>query len=384
MTELDITTLEFAQNPYPHYEALRASGPVQFLKNLNRFLVIGYKETIEILGNTETFPSAMNASFDPVLLGADGQKHADHRRALEGTKGPFSKSRIQGLEGRIREICLGLLDPLRGRKDVDLLADFGTPLPSLVILDVLGISPENSKDLREWTFTAVSNASIYNLDFSANHWTELKPFLEELIDKCYQQPRPGVMSELVWSENTQSLFAREQLIDLAKILLVGGNETTPNLIGSAALIMLRDPELMRRVREDLGLVTNLINETLRHQSPTQMVHRSCAVDTVVGGVTIPAGSVVAVCIGAANRDPEQFPDPDRFDIHRQQSKMIPFGYGPHVCIGAGLAKLEAIVAVEELFKAFPNWSTNIDLNALTYRNSSHVRGLNSLPISIQG
>lgn len=380
ISDLDLTSPSLQIEPYKIYSELRAIAPIHHLPDQNRYLVVGYGATREILTDPDGFSSALNASFDPVLLGADPPAHPQRRKKLEGHTGPFSKPRIAALDQMIRDFCTALLAPLEIGASFDLIADYGAPLPSLVILKYLGIKATYSPELREWTNTAVSNESIHNFAYSEQHWNTLKPFLEKFVHGMYEHPQEGIISELVQMEGWREMIDEANMVKLAKILLVGGNETTPNLIGSAVLELLNRPEMMAQVRNDLSLVPALIDETLRHQAPTQMVHRMTTSDQEVNGITIPAGSVVAVCIGAANRDPEVFSDPDQFILGRSAPKSIPFGAGAHYCIGAQLSILEGIIAVEELLKKFPQIEAATPLSELQYRPSSHVRGLISLPI----
>lgn len=380
---LDISSLAFSQNPYAYYDRLRPLGNVHHLAASSCWLVIGYDEIVEVLGNYQLFTSSGAAHFDPLLLGCDPPAHTRHRKILEGTQGPFAKSSVQRLEERIRETCVTLLNGCKDRDGFKVIADFAAPLSSLVILDMLGIIPDDVTALREWTQTAVSSKSIHNTEFAEQQWGLLRPHIEQWVNAVDVEKRGGALSHVINHPEAQGYLTTEQIVHLAKILLIGGNETTPNLIGNTLRILLSDRKLHDAVRNDRSLIPKLIHETLRYEAPTQIIHRNTTEDVEIGGVSIPKGSLVALAIGAANRDLKRFNNPGTFDLHREEGKILSFGFGPHYCIGAHLAKLEATVAIEELLDTFPELGIRPGFRPV-YHHSSHVRGLMELPLTVTG
>lgn len=378
---LDISSLAFSQNPYAYYDRLRPHGNVHHLEASSCWLVIGYDEIVEVLGNYELFTSTGAVRFDPLLLGCDPPAHTRHRKILEGTQGPFAKSSVQKLEDRIRQTCGTLLESCKEKEVFDVISNFAAPLSSLVILDMLGIIPDDVTALREWTQTAVSSRSIHNTKFAEEQWELLRPHIEKWVNAVDVEKRGGALSHVINHPDAQGYFTTEQIVHLAKILLIGGNETTPNLIGNTLRILLSDKALYDAVRKDRNLIPKLIHEILRYEAPTQIIHRNTTEDVEIGGVMIPKGSLVALAIGAANRDPRRFKDPDTFNLHREEGKILSFGFGPHYCIGAHLAKLEATVAIGELLDKFSEMAIHPDYRAV-YHYSSHVRGLTNLPLTV--
>lgn len=381
-SDLAIDSKSFYQNPYPHYEKLRRIAPVHYLTRHDLWLVVTYQKAVEILSDPVRFSSSVNAPFDQVLLGSDPPVHTENRKLLGGFSGSFSKGNIQSLTHQVRAITEDLIGQLKGKKQFDLIADLAAPLSSLSILSLLGIKDDFRMMMQDWTNTAVSNASIHNSYFSQDHWSQLKPYLEEIIQQMVKTPQKGVIPDLI-RQSSPNAFNASQLLDLIKILLVGGNETTPNLVSSAVLELLKEPANMAQVRSNPAqMIPLLLDETLRYNSPTQLVHRNTTEKIDMDGTHIPEGAMVAVSLGAANRDPDQYADPNRFDLHRAPGKIIPFGAGPHYCIGAHLARLEAIIGLEVLLQQFPSFKSEQNIESLEYRESSHIRGLKQLVLTV--
>ncbi len=379
-SDLDLTSTAFLSDPYPAYRALQQIGPIHYLEKHQQYFVVSYAACKEVLANTEDFHSSINASFDPVLLGGDGKVHLSRRKALEGIGRPFNKIRIDEWESRIRKICHDLLGVIDERTHFDFLADYAAPLPSLVILDVLGVYEHLGSMLRNWTDVAVSNSSIHNMEYSVLHWDRLKPILAQFIEDCYQEPRDGAISELIHHPKEEYVFNKEELIQLTKILLVGGNETTPNLMGNFLYDIQCNEALGEQMKTHPTLMMTALRECMRRVSPTQIVHRVAARDTPVEGYVIPKGSNLAVCLGAAHRDEAVFEQPSHFDMERDLKKIIPFGWGPHHCIGSRLALLEARIGMEIFLEKYPD--IHLEQNSLEFRPSSHVRGFRQMDIRL--
>jgi cytochrome P450 len=373
---IDITGKEFAQNPYKFYQEMRKTGNVHYLKNTNSWLVIGYKEIQECLVDIDSFTSEGENSFDPILLNCDPPKHTKHRKVIATENGIFSNTRINTMEDQHRQICRNLLDQLSDKPSFDLMADFAIPFSSLVILNLLGISPTSTNELKEWSQGVVLNSSLYDADFAKKNWNKIKPHIEEWIESARNAESKFGIAELLLNPEADFLTTAS-LLNLVKILLLGGNETTPNLVASGMLILLKNPSLKNKLISSPHLIPNFINEVLRLEAPTQIIQRTTKKEVVVNNIIIPANSTVGFAIGAANRDPEYFEYPDVFDMDIKRSKIYSFGYGPHYCLGAHLAKQEAQIAFEELLNRFPKLCLSNQYE-LEYKQSSHIRGLEQL------
>lgn len=291
----------------------------------------------------------------------------------------FPKNRVANLEFKNRLICKQILDSLIDKEGFDILKDFSLPFSSLVILNLLGISTNQNETLRKWSNAAVSTKAIFNTSYAMEKWEELKPIVEEWIEVAVKNEGAEGLPEIIFHKNSKDNFSKEAILNLTKVLLLGGNETTPNLISSALFFLFKNPSLLKKIKENPELIPNFINETLRLEAPTQIIQRTNKIEVTIGDKVIPANSSICLAIGAANRDPDQFESPDEFILDRKKSKILSFGYGPHYCIGAYLGKQEAQIALEELFKYFPDLCLSPNFEAI-YRHSSHIRGLEKMPV----
>ena len=378
---LNITNADFLQNPYITYGSLRKLGAVHFLPENNTWLVVDFEEIKQILDNPSLFSSEGENGFDPILLNCDPPKHTHHRKILTGDGAPFSSKRISKLETDNREIAQALLQPLLENTSIEVLSDFALPFSSLVILNLLGINTQNNAALKAWSQSVVANKPNSKSDFAEQKWEQLKPIVKQWITKANENPEGEGLSEIIFHSFSQKSFTDEDTLNLVKVLLLGGNETTPNLISSALLILLNNSELLNEVRNNYDLIDAVINETLRLETPTQIIHRATRENVTIGKKLIPKGSLVSLALGAANRDPKVFENPHKFDINRKERKILSFGFGPHYCLGAHLAKQEAQITLELLLKSFPD--LRLDKHEhLVYQSSSFVRGLERLTIKL--
>ncbi len=378
---LNITNADFLQNPYITYGSLRKLGAVHFLPENNTWLVVDFEEIKQILDNPSLFSSEGENGFDPILLNCDPPKHTHHRKILTGDGAPFSSKRISKLETDNREIAQALLQPLLENTSIEVLSDFALPFSSLVILNLLGINTQNNAALKAWSQSVVANKPNSKSDFAEQKWEQLKPIVKQWINDANKNPEGEGLSEIIFHSFSQKNFTDEDTLNLVKVLLLGGNETTPNLISSALLILLNNSELLNEVRNNYDLIDAVINETLRLETPTQIIHRTTRENVTIGKKLIPKGSLVSLALGAANRDPKVFENPHKFDINSKERKILSFGFGPHYCLGAHLAKQEAQITLELLLKSFPDLRLDKQEH-LVYKSSSFVRGLERLTIKL--
>jgi cytochrome P450 family 109 len=376
--EIDITGYEFSQNPYSFYEELRKKGNVHYLSKTNSWLIIGYSEIQEILANFELFSSEGNNSFDPILLNCDPPAHTKHKKVLISENGILAPNRIDSLESQNRAICKSLISLIENKNSFDLLADFAMPFSTLVILNLLGIKPDSISELKNWSQSAVLSKSIYDTAFANQQWNQLKPFVESWIENAKKQGSTFGIAGLFLNPEAKS-WDTESILNLVKVLLLGGNETTPNLVSSALLLLFKNPELQKQFGLNQAPLQDVLFETLRLEAPTQIIQRTNKKEIRIEGQLIPANSTIGLAIGAGNRDPRIFKDPNTFKPNREKAKILSFGYGPHYCIGATLAKQEAQIALEELVSKFPSLGISSNYNPV-YKHSSHVRGLANLEV----
>jgi cytochrome P450 len=315
----------------------------------------------------------------PMLITTDPPKH-DRLRELVNRG--FTPRRIGALEPRLRAICGELVHALAARGEIDFIGDFAVPFPVRVIAEMLGVEPHRFEDFKRWSRAVVAvfgrfpspeerAAAVVQLD-------EMGAYVEEMVARRRDEPADDLLSLLVAKEQQEVLTLREA-VGFAILLLVAGNETTTNLLGSTLLVLRENPDVLERVTAEPRRIPDLIEEALRYTSPIQLLFRQVQRDTVLGGVELPAGAIVLPCFAAANRDPRRFPDPDRFDIDRNTQGHLAFGLGVHFCLGAGLARLEARVALEAWLPRLASWHSTGE--PLEWVPSPFVRGPLRLPLA---
>ncbi len=365
-------------DPYPYYAELRHREPVLPIDPHGHYAVTRYSSVVQALKRPDVFSSTVMAQADPTLLGADPPAHTRVRRIINPG---FSPSRIAALEPRIRAITTELIGRILLRGEGELIADLAVPLPAKVIAEILGIDPERYDVFKRWSdaviLRATGNPRADRYDNSSRDNAEFHQFFAGLAGE-QRDGLPGdggLMSALARDQTLNSL----ELLHVGRLLLAAGNETTTNLIGNALLALLRHPSEFELVLADLTLLPVVIDETLRYDAPVQILRRLVTRDVEVDGTMIPAGSIVVPLLGAANRDEEIFPNPDRFDPARQTRGHVAFGTGPHYCLGAHLARLEAKIALEAVVTHLRNLRPKDDQVARA--NSMQLRGLARLPVT---
>jgi cytochrome P450 len=314
---------------------------------------------------------------DTSLIGQDPPIHTGLRNIVN--RG-FTPRRISALEAGIRVRVVALVDALAERDEIELVRDLAAPLPVMVIAELLGLDPEQHAQFKRWADDMIVGSSgrdVAEADVDRSV-AELRGFLEGAIDERRGQPGDDLISVLVHAEEDDGVLTARQVLNFVQLLLAAGSETTTNLLGSAVFHGLRHPSQWSAVRRDPALVPALLEETLRFDSPVQLVMRLVTEDTEIGGGKIPAGARIFVLLGSANRDPAQFPDADRFDIHRRATGHLGFGLGTHFCLGASLARLQARLAVEALLTRLPDLA--LVSESVEHHGSFLVRGPRSLPL----
>jgi cytochrome P450 len=385
----------FRANPYPHYQALYA-GPPRVLDMGYKFVLAArYVDVRAILMDQATYSSVQpkemgfdeqNALFGdaPTVLGSDPPVHTRLRRLVARD---FTPRRIRELEPRIREITSGLLDKVAAKGDFDVMSDLANPLPVMVIAELLGVPPEQYQQFKHWSDAVIEGDNTLPGMPLPPHIKEasaaLAAFFAEEIERRRRSPGADLVSALVahHDADAETLSANE-LLNFVTLLLVAGNETTTNLIGNGTNALARHPDALAAVRARPELLRVAIEEMLRYDGPVQSTFRTTTRECELGGLPVATGAGIFVIIAAANRDPAQFPDPDRFDLTRTPNEHVAFGDGIHFCIGAPLARLEASIAFEAMLARFPNLKLKNADAPLTYKGSYFLRGLSSLPMTI--
>jgi cytochrome P450 len=267
---------------------------------------------------------------------------------------------------------------------MDLVADFGDPLPAHVIAAMLGLPPEDRHRFKSWTddiysFMGVSAEPLADrARRAAASATELRAYLADLFAKIRRNPQDDLLSAMLAAEAEGTKLSETELFSNVVGMINAAHETTTNLICNTVLALLQNPDQWQRVAANPELTERAVEEGLRYDSPIQILGRHTLEDVELHGVTIPAGQRVALMLGAADRDGDQFPDPNRFDIDRPEIKHVAFGGGHHFCLGAALGRLEGQMAVATLSRRFPNLKLATD--RVAWRPYPVFRGLVSLPV----
>jgi pimeloyl-[acyl-carrier protein] synthase len=385
-------------NPYPLYHRLRDEDPVHWDPFLHVWVVTRYADILRVLrdfsaARTPT-PESMAAmglqDFSPIasvmvrqMLFLDAPAHT-RVRALASAA--FTPQRVETLREHVREIIGRLLDAVQLHGRMDVIGELAVPLPSRITAEMLGVPIQDAPQLKEWSrdFAELLGNFQHNPERAPRiqrSVEEMTAYFRSAIRKTRENPRDGLIQSFVTAMVDGDCFSEEEVVANTIITMVGGQETTTNLIGNGVLTLLRHPAERRRLEADSSLIPSAVEEMLRYEPPSQQTARLAPEDVELGGRTIRKRQAVIAVLAAGNRDPERFQDPDRFDIERLDNRHLSFGWAAHFCFGAALARIEGQVVFEEMLRRFSDWS--LEANHLIWRENLGLRGLTSLPVSFR-
>ena len=318
----------------------------------------------------------------PALIAMDPP---DHSRVRKLVNKAFTPRIIRSLGPWIRTVAQNALNQEMDWTDFDLIRDLATPLPVIVIAEMLGVEPEHRERFKLWSNDIMlATSRTYTPEEEQrirNSLAEFRAYFEDTIAARRKDPRQDLTTALIQAEEENQTLTSLEVLSLLTLLLVAGNETTTNLIGNTMLSLLAHPEQLAALQADRSLIANTVEETLRYAGPVQGVPRQATQDVEIAGTTIPAGALVFPLFASANRDERKFTDAERFDIRRNTEGHLAFGFGIHFCLGSQLARLEARVAFEELLQRFSSFSAKDD--STTWTDSFVIRGPKTLPLDVQ-
>ena len=376
-------------DPYPVYRRLREEAPVYYNATHDFFAVSHFTDVEKGLLDAQTYISGKGGIIElikadiemppGVIIFEDPPTHTIHRRLLSRA---FTPRRVAELEPKIREFCAQSLDPLVGAERFDFIADLGAQMPMQVISMLLGIPESDQEAVRDHVDANLRTEAGEPMQVSENFVTGA--MFADYVDWRAEHPSDDIMTELLNVEfvdetGTVRKLTRQELLTYLEVLAGAGNETTTRLIGWTAKVLADHPDQRAELVSDPSLIPNAIEEILRYESPAPHVGRCVArQDLVVHGTEVPAGSVMLFLLGSANRDDRRFPNGDTFDIHRKDGRHLTFGNGIHLCMGAALARMEGVIALEEVLARIPRWDVDMDNARLS--PTSTVRGWETLPV----
>ncbi|MDB5971662.1 MAG: cytochrome p450 [Hydrocarboniphaga sp.] len=382
------------EHPYPHYAELREKTPVKWIASMQAFAVAKYGDVLTVLQNSDTYSSsqfwpALLGEYDPVpevapMISLDPPGHVRIRKLANAA---FVPKKIASFPPKIRGIANDLVDDIIARNgkagSFDFVWEFSALFPVTVVADVLGVDVKRRSEFKHWVDDVLSagNRAAYGperLTQIAKSSMELRQYFDDLYEQRKLDPKDDLVSAFTHAEVEGQRLTKAEVMNLAILLLIGGVETTTNLLGITLVHLRSRPEVMQRVRDNNALIPNLIEEVLRYDTPVQMLFRHTLKPAVLNGVEIPQGSLVLPLLGSANRDADQFADPDTFNIDRQPGQTMSFGNGAHFCLGTFLSKMEAKIAVEVLLDRFEQLQA-VD-GKVKWMDSYFARGPKTLPV----
>ena len=386
---------EVLANPYPLFHRLRREDPVHWDVYLHAWIVTRYPDVLEVLhtftANRTPTPEQLTqmglSNLNPIaqlmvkqMLFMDAPVHTRLRGLASKA---FTPARVETLKAHIRDIVNNLLDRVESKGQMEVIAELADPLPAIVTAELLGLPVSDHQKLKTWSanFAEMLGNFQHNPDrapLMLRTVEEMTSYFRDAVREIKANPRDGLIHSMLTAEIDGDRLTEEEVIANVIVTMVGGQETTTNLIGNGLLTLLRHPDQMKMLCDDLSLIPSAVEEMLRFESPSQHTARLSPSDRELGGKQIKARQAVIAIMAAANRDPERFPDPDRFDIKRQDNRHLAFGYAAHFCFGAPLARAEGQIAFEVMLQRLKN--IRLEPQELQWRNNLGLRGLNSLKV----
>lgn len=386
----------FYDDPYPTYQALRTLDPLHRMPDGSLFLT-RHRDLEAIYKDTTRFSSDKKVEFAPKygagsllfqhhttsLVFNDPPLHTRVRRLIAGALNPRA---IAEMEPTLIALVDQLLDRMEARGTADLVEDFAAAIPIEVIGNLLAIPHDDRDPLRGWSLAILGALEpVLSPEIQARGERAVGEFLDYLRRLvAHRRQHPGnpdhdVLTRLIQGETTGERLSEVELLQNCIFILNAGHETTTNLIGNGLELMLRFPEQRQRLIDDPSLIKPAIEEFLRFESSNQLGNRGVAVDTEIDGVALPKGTLITLCIGAANRDPEQFADPEQLDIARSPNRHLAFASGAHACAGLNLARLEGRIAIGRFLARFPKFESTGPAHRA---RRARFRGFTSLPVKL--
>ncbi len=387
---------EVLADPYPLYKRLRTEDPVHWDPFLHAWVVTRYEDVVTVLTKfsadrtptPEKLQTMGLSSLSPLaavmvkqMLFMDPPAHTRLRGLASAA---FTPARVQHLKTQVQQVVNELLDRVEARGEMEVMSEFANPLPAVVTAGMLGVPIADHDQLKNWSadFAEMLGNFQHNpgrADKVLKSTEEMISYFRDAMREIRQKPCPGLIQALVSAEIDGDRLSDEEIIANTIVTMVGGQETTTNLIGNGLLTLLRNPAEFHRLRQNPSLIPSAVEELLRYESPSQHTARLAPEDTMLGGKWIREKQAVIAVMAAGNRDPERFPNPDTLDLAREDNRHLAFGWAAHFCFGAPLARLEGQIAFETLLRRMPHLA--MKPQDLRWRHNLGLRGLEALEVS---
>jgi cytochrome P450 len=387
----DNADVEIGRDPHPVFKRLRDEAPLYYNEKRDFYALSRYDDVAAALVNHDTYLSGKGVTLDLIRSGLDippgtvlfedPPAHDVHRSLLARM---FTPKKVAALEPQVRKFCADILDPFVGSAGFDFVADIGLEVPMRVIGMLLGIPWDQQEAIRaQFIGSRGSPEQEPGTDYAEGLFSV--EVLNEYVDWRAEHPSDDVVTELLNVEfedehGVRRRLAKEELLMYVNILAVAGNETTGRLISFTGQLLAEHPAQRRQLARNFSLIPGAIEEVMRYEPPALQTCRYVARDTEHYGQTVPAGSAMLLLLASANRDERHYEDPDYFDIHRKANHFS-FGFGPHYCLGANLARLETRIVFEEVLSRWPEW--DIDTDQARFEVSPTLRSWETLPVLTQ-
>ena len=375
---------EVARDPYAVYRRIRDKDPVHRMRLIDAWVLARYEDADAMLRDHARFSNEDRRFHDTGLTTLLDIDPPDHTRLRALVSRAFTPRSVRSWHDRVQVIADRLLDAVANQDRFDLIAALGYPLPVTVIAEMLGVPPEDMDRFEGWSNDIalivepiLTPAQVEGVRRATE---ELFAYFETIVEARQRDPQDDIVSALLAAEEEGDKLSREELLSTMLLILVAGNETTRNLIGNGMLALLGHPDQLQRLRDEPDLLEPAVDELLRCDSPVQLDGRVVREDLEMGGKRLRAGEKAIALIGAANRDPAAFGNPDALDIARSEKSHLSFGRGIHYCLGASLAVLEARIAFRGLLDRFPSIRMAAEPR---YRDGIVLRGVESLWIEVE-
>ena len=391
---------EVLADPYPLYREIRSQDPVHWDDENDFWVLTRYADITSVLrdgrfskaqgmtAGLDRLPEDERETAKPVfgvfkkqMLYADPPYHTKLRGLVNKT---FTPRTVQNMKPHIQNLVDEFLDAVQESGRMDVISDLAFPLPATVIMEMLGLPVEDRAQFKKWSDDLFATIGVVRhtpelFEHAHQSVNEMTEYICDIRGKLRDNPKDDLLSALAAVVDQEHRLSDDELVANTILLLGAGHETTTNLIGNGLLALMRHPDQMQALKEDPSLIANAVEEFMRYDNPVQIVWRVPKEDVEIGDKIIGKGEFINLMVGAANRDPERFPDPDRLDLRRDAHGQVGFGLGAHFCLGAPLARLEGQIAIGTVLQRMPD--LQLDAEDLEWQKSPTFRGVLAMPVA---